>query len=113
MSKVWKGFRQDSLFNSVGDTLYFLLGMILAKKYNNIYLFIFIFLIGFIFFSIHFQYYLRNRRLSYLKSKDNTIEFKNTIFKLPMYIYNTLFIAWIIVSLIVFIKLYVLNKKFK
>jgi len=48
MSKVWKGFKQDSLFNSVGDTLYFLLGMILAKKYNNIYLFIYLFL--FLFF---------------------------------------------------------------
>lgn len=109
----WVGFRQDSLINTIGDTFYFLLGMILAKNYNNIYLFIFIFLIGVIFFSLHFQHYLRNMRLSYLKSKDNTIKFKNAIFKLPDYSYNTLFIAWIIVSLVVFIKLKISNKSFK
>jgi hypothetical protein len=112
-SEEWTGFKEDSLFNSVGDTLCFLLGMMLAKNYNNMYLFIFIFLIGFIFYSPYFQYYLTNNRLNYLKSQDNTIELKNTIFKLPKYSYNILFIAWTIISLITFIKLKIKNKNFK
>ena len=113
MSKVWKGFKQDSLFNSVGDTLYFLLGMILAKKYNNIYLFIFIFLIGIIFYSPYFQNYLTNLRLEYLKNKDYNFKIKNTLF-VPhnqVYTYNIWFIIWTITSLIAFIKLKIINKK--
>lgn len=109
-SEGWKGFKTDSILNGVGDTLCFLLGMIFSKKYNNLYLFIFIFLVGLLFYSPYFQDYLTKRRLEYLKSKDNTLNIENKLFNSDKYYWHYI---WLIVSLIVFIKLYVLNKKFK
>ena len=114
-SEEWKGFKSDSIFNSIGDTLLFLLGMMLAKNYNNIYLFIFIFLIGIIFYSPYFQNYLTNLRLEYLKNKDYNFKIKNTLF-VPhnqVYTYNIWFIIWTITSSIAFIKLKIINKKYK
>ena len=103
-SQIWKGFQSDSAINGFGDTLVFMLGMLLSKKYNNIYLFIFIFLVGFIFFSKNFQYFLVNHRLQYLKSKDNTLNVDNRKFYTYSYYLDYI---WIIVSLITFIKLYI------
>ena len=31
----WIGFKKDSILNGIGDTIIFLLGMIIAKNYNN------------------------------------------------------------------------------
>jgi hypothetical protein len=109
-SESWKGFRTDSISNGIGDTLVFMLGMLLSKKYNNIYLFIFIFLVGFIFFSKNFQDFLVNHRLQYLKSKDNTLNIDNRKFYTYSYYLDYI---WIIVSLITFIKLYIIHKKNK
>jgi|688.fasta_scaffold823806_1 hypothetical protein len=112
-SEQFKGFKNDSIVNSVGDTLFFMIGMFVAKNYNNLYLFIFIFLIIFLFYSPYFQNYLTKRRLEYLKRKDNTIKIKNRIFNLHEYTYNILFTIWVIVSLLIFIKLKISNKSFK
>ena len=110
-SEDWKGFKSDSITNSVGDTLCFIIGMFVAKKYNNLYLFIFIFLVGLLFYSQYFKDYLTNTRLDYLKSKYNTI--KKSVFDSRKNNYNNgWFICWIIVSLATFIKLKISNKKF-
>jgi hypothetical protein len=106
----WIGFKKDSILNGIGDTIVFLLGMIIAKNYNNIYLFIFIFLVVFIFYSPYFQNYLSNMRIKYLKNKDNTIELKNTIFDKNKYSFHY---YWLIICLVVFIKLKITNKSFK
>ena len=87
-----------------------MIGMFVAKNYNNFYLFIFIFLVGLLFYSPYFQDYLTKRRLEYLKSKDHTLKIDSKLFNSDKYYMHY---TWIIVSLIVFIKLYVLNKKFK
>ena len=60
----WYGFKNDSIFNSIGDTVVFLLGMFLAKNYNNWYFFIFIFLLGVLFYSPMFQSYLINNQIN-------------------------------------------------
>ena len=113
-SEDWKGFKEDSIFNSVGDTICFLLGMMLAKNYINIYLFIFIFLIVFLFFSPYFQYYLTNTRLEYLKSKYHKLKIENRLFNLDKYyMHYRWIIIWTIMSLITFIKLKNSNKSFK
>lgn len=109
-SEGWKGFKSDSVINGIGDTVVFMLGMLLSKKYNNIYLFVFIFLVGFIFFSKNFQDFLVNHRLQYLKSKDNTLNVDNRKFYTYSYYLDYI---WIIVSLITFIKLYIIHKKNK
>jgi hypothetical protein len=109
-SESWKGYKSDSAINGFGDTLVFMLGMLLSKKYNNIYLFIFIFLVGFIFFSKKFQDFLVNHRLQYLKSKDNTLNVDNRKFYTYSYYLDY---TWIIVSLFTFIKLYIIHKKIK
>ena len=108
----WKGFKKDSLLNSVGDTLVFMIGMFLAKNYINVYLFIFIFLVVFLFYSPCVQSYLTNMRLDYLKTKDNTLQLKNSLFDSPMNTYNIFFFIWIFMSIITFIKLKTKNKKF-
>jgi hypothetical protein len=112
-NEQWKGFKKDSLFNSVGDTIVFMIGMFLAKNYNNIYLFIFIFLTIFLFYSPYFQRYLTSLRLDYLKTKDNTLELKNSILDSPMNTYNIFFFIWFFMSLVTFIKLKTKNKNFK
>jgi sterol desaturase/sphingolipid hydroxylase (fatty acid hydroxylase superfamily) len=114
----WKGFKKDSVLNSVGDTFVFMIGMFIAKNYNNIYLFIFIFLIVFIFYSPYYQSFLTNARLEYLKTKDNTLKLKDSVLDSPMNTYNIFFFIWFFMSLITFIKLYtkynknLINKKF-
>ena len=40
-SRHWIGFKKDSTLNGIGDTICFLIGMMISKKYNNIYLFLF------------------------------------------------------------------------
>jgi hypothetical protein len=108
-SGQWIGFKKDSILNGVGDTLFFMIGMFVSKNYNNLYLFIFIFLMVFIFYSPYFQSYLTKRHVKYLKSKNNTIKIKNTIFDLSN---NHFYYYWLIISLITFIKLKISNKKF-
>lgn len=109
-NKIWKGFKSDSMVNTIGDTFVFMLAMVLAKNYNNAYLFIFIFLIGLLFFSRYFQDFLLNQRLKHLKSKDNKLTIHNTKFDSYSYYFDYI---WIISSLIVIIKLYVKGKKNK
>ena len=108
-STEWKGFKCDSIFNSFGDTLCFMIGMFLSKNYNNNYLFIFIFILGFIFFSPYFQSYLVRKRLEYIKSKDNQINIESRLFNPDTYYKNYL---WIVASLIIFIKLNIKYKKY-
>lgn len=108
--KDWKGFKSDSIINGIGDTLGFMVGMFLANKYNNIYLFVFIFLVGLIFFSHSFQNILVSNRLYYLKSKDNTLNIHNRNFYTYTFYHDY---VWIISSLLIFIKLYIINKKNK
>jgi len=107
--RQWIGFKQDSLLNSIGDTICFLVGMMIAKNYNNIYLFIFISIIVFLLYSPYFQNYLTNMRLEYLKSKGSKLQIKNTIFDTNKYGFHY---YWLIICLIVFIKLKIKNKKF-
>jgi hypothetical protein len=109
-SEDWKGFKSDSILNSVGDTFCFLLGMIFSKNYNNFYLFIFIFLVGLLFYSPYIQNYLTKHRLKYLKSKDHTLKIENKLFNSDKYYWHY---TWAIVSLVVFIKLKISNKSFK
>lgn len=109
-SGQWIGFKKDSIFNSIGDTIIFLLGMMIAKKYNNIYLFIIIFIVGHIFYSPYFQNYLTNCRIKYFKSKNPKLQIKNTILDLDKRYFTH---YWIIACLIVFIKLKISNKNFK
>lgn len=110
-SEGWKGFKCDSVFNSVGDTFVFLLGMMLAKNYKNMYLFYFIVILGLLFFSPYVQNYLTNIRLKYLKSKDDALKVENSIFDLHnnYYKFSICFPLWVITSLVVFIK--IKNKK--
>ena len=109
-SEDWKGFISDSKDNSIGDTLFFMIGMFFAKNYNNFYLFIFIFLMVFLFYSPYFQSYFTKRRLEYIKSKDNTLNIENKLFSSDKYYTHYI---WAIVSLVVFIKLKITNKSFK
>jgi hypothetical protein len=109
-SGQWIGFKKDSIFNSIGDTLFFMLGMFVAKKYNTIYLFIIISIVGFIFYSPHFQNYLTNCRIKYFKRRNRKLKIKNTILDLSKYHFHY---YWLIACLIVFIKLKILNKNFK
>ena len=111
-NEQWKGFKKDSLINSVGDTIVFMIGMFIAKNYNNIYLFIFIFLTIFLFYSPYFQRYLTSLRLDYLKTKDNTLQLKNSIIDSSMNNYNIFFFIWfwVLMSLVTFIKLKTKNK---
>lgn len=101
--KLYDGFRTDSFFNSIGDTVFFLLGMYLAKHYNNNFLFFIIFIIGVLFFSPQYQNYLTNNRFEYIKkvSKNYKLKSKSNHSKLDI----KLFLLWIIASFIVFIKL--------
>jgi hypothetical protein len=107
--KQWIGFKKDSFLNGIGDTIFFLAGMMIAKNYNNIYLFTFISTIVFLFYSPYFQNYLTDIRLKYLKSKGVKLEIKNTILDRNKY---SLHYYWLIICLIIFIKLKTKNKKF-
>ena len=107
--KQWIGFKKDSFLNGIGDTIFFLAGMMIAKNYNNIYLFTFISTIVFLFYSPYFQNYLTDMRLKYLKSKDIKLEIKNTILDRNKYCIHY---YWLIICLIIFIKLKIKNKKF-
>ena len=109
-SGQWIGFKKDSIFNSIGDTIIFLLGMMFAKKCNNIYLFIIISIVGFIFYSPNFQNYLTNCRIKYFKSRNPKLQIKNTILDLDKQYFSY---YWLIICLVVFIKLKILNKNFK
>ena len=115
-NKDWYGFKNDSIFNSIGDTVVFLFGMFLAKNYNNLYLFIFIFLLGLLFYSPYLQSYLQYDRLQYLydigfKSNSDNIILHTDKHYLKCY-------QWIIACLVIFImlkkniKLYQLIKQF-
>ena len=112
----WYGFKNDSIFNSIGDTVVFLLGMFLAKNYNNWYFFIFIFLLGVLFYSPMFQSYLINNRLYYLQDKGYKLNLENVLHNKDEQ-YSRVF-KWIIASVVTLImlkkniKLYKLIKQF-
>jgi hypothetical protein len=100
-SKDWYGFKTDSIFNSIGDTVVFLLGMFLAKNYNNWYFFIFIFLLGVLFYSPMFQSYLIDNRLYYLQDKGYKLNLKNVLYnKYEQYLRV---FKWIIASVVTLI----------
>lgn len=117
-NNFYRGFQSDSILNSIGDTFCFMIGMLLAKNYNNLYLFIFIFIVGLIFFSTHMQDYLIRIRLNYINSLNNTSKIMNTKFDRSSSSYYFDYL-WIMFSLITFIKLYakynknLINKKFR
>ena len=100
---VYDGFKKDSLFNTLGDTIFFMLGMFLAKNYNNIYLLILIILIGICFSSPICQDYLISERLKYWENKYS--ELKNR----PNKDYNNqnyfFWSIWILVTIFIIIKL--------
>ena len=112
----WYGFKNDYIFNSIGDTVVFLLGMFLAKNYNNWYFFIFIFLLGVLFYSPMFQSYLINNRLYYLQDKGYKLNLENVLHNKDEQ-YSRVF-KWIIASVVTLImlkkniKLYKLIKQF-
>lgn len=117
-NNFYKGFESDSILNSYGDTFCFMIGMFLAKNYNNLYLFIFIFIVGLIFFSTYMQDYITRERLNYVSNiVNNTLEIPNTKFDRSSSYYYFDYL-WIIISLVTFIKLYtkynknLINKKF-
>ena len=102
-SKEWQGFKNDSIFNSIGDTVIFLLGMFLAKNYNNWYLFIFIFLLGLFFYSPNCQSYLQYDRVYYLEDKGFKLNVENILLHTREQ-YVKCF-QWIIVCFIIFVML--------
>jgi len=100
---VYDGFKKDSFFNTIGDTVFFMLAMFLAKKYNNVYFLLIIILIGIWFFSPTYQNYLLIERMNYWENKYP--ELKNR----PNKDYNNqnyfFWYIWILVSIITIIKL--------
>ena len=97
--QFYKGFRTDSVFNSIGDTVFFLLGMYVAKKYNNNLLLFMVFLTGILFFTPQYQLSLAKSRYKYIKQLYPKITSDNSNLDLKM-----LWI-WILTCIIVFIKL--------
>ena len=102
----YDGFRSDSFFNTIGDTIFFMLGMILANHYNNTYLFTINFIVGFIFFSPSFQNILTINRMKYI----NKLYPKIKVNKIKNYtlVDHYLWLIWIIVNI-----LYIIKFKFK
>ena len=96
--RVYSGFKCDSVFNSVGDTIFFMLGMILAKNYRSNVLNTIIFIIGVIFYSPHLQRYLTNNRLFYLEKKMN-IKMNHT-----QELDYSIFILWIVCYSVLLLK---------
>jgi len=97
--KFYKGFRTDSLFNSIGDTVCFLLGMYVAKHYNNNLLLFLIVIAGIIFLTPQYQTYLTDSRFKYIKKIYPKIKFNK--YKID----QTLLCIWILSSIVVTIKL--------
>ena len=100
---VYDGFKKDSYFNTLGDTIFFMLGMFLSKHYNNLYLFLFILLIGFWFFSPTYQYYLIKQRLQYWQNEHSQLKKRpNKEYTDQNYFFWSI---WTLVSIILLIKL--------
>lgn len=100
--KVYIGHKTDSIFNTLGDTIVFMIGMFLAKKNNSILLLLIILLIGLIFYSTPFQNYINDKRMN--KFKELYPQLKNVKFHDHTERYNLFFYLWIFVSVTLIIK---------
>lgn len=100
--KVYIGHKTDSLFNTLGDTIVFMIGMFLAKKYNSFLLLFIIVLIGLIFYSAPFQNYINGKRTEKFKELYPPLE--NVTFDYHTESYNLFFYLWIFVSITLLIK---------
>jgi hypothetical protein len=101
-NQLFYGFKSDSLLNSIGDTIVFMLAMFLAKHYNNNYFFSANFVLGLCFFSPYFQHYLTNYRLQYLQNKFFNLKGIHTT-DYTFFHYFT-FLIWILINYLVFVK---------
>lgn len=100
---VYDGFKKDSYFNTLGDTIFFMLGMFLAKKYNNLYLLLFVILIGIWFFSPTYQNYLIEQRLKFWENKHSQLKNRaNKEYTDQNYFF---WIIWFLVSIFIIIRL--------
>ncbi len=100
---VYDGFKKDSFFNTIGDTVFFMLAMFLAKKYNNVYFLLIIILIGIWFFSPTYQNYLLIERMNYWENKYSQLKNRpNKDYTDQNYFFWSI---WILVSIILLIKL--------
>jgi len=107
VQKKWKhvydGFKKDSYFNTIGDTVFFMLGMFLAKHYNNIYLLILIIFIGIWFFYPTYQNYLLIERMNYWENKYPELKNRsNKDYNNQNYFF---WYTWILISLFIIIRL--------
>jgi hypothetical protein len=98
--KIYEGFRTDSFFNSIGDTVFFLIGMYLAKHYNNNLLFFVIFIIGVLFFSPQYQEFIGKARFNYIKKMYPNLKANNSNSNLQIKLLG----IWIFLAIIVKIK---------
>ena len=100
---LYDGFKKDSYFNTIGDTIFFMLGMFLAKHYNNIYLLILIIFIGIWFFYPTYQNYLLIERMNFWENKNSQLKNRpNKDYTEQNYFFWSI---WILVSIILLIKL--------
>ena len=98
-----KRCKKDSYLNTLGDTIFFMLGMFLSKYYNNLYLLLFVILIGVCFFCPHYQDYLVKQRLIFWKNKNSQLKNRpNKDYTDQNYFFWSI---WILVSIILLIKL--------
>jgi len=80
-----------------------MLGMFLSKHYNNLYLLLFVILIGFWFFSPTYQDYLVKQRLIFWENGHPELKnIPNKEYTDQNYFF---WIIWILVSIILLIKL--------
>ena len=100
---VYDGFKKDSMFNTLGDTVFFMLGMFLAKHYNNIYFLFLIILIGIWFFSPIYQNHLLVERMNYWENKHPQLKNRsNKDYNNQNYLF---WYIWIFINIFIIFKL--------
>ena len=67
-NKIYDGFKKDSIINSLGDTIFFMLGMFLAKNYFNKYVLYFLMIVGIIFLSPFTQNIIIQHRYDFINN---------------------------------------------
>jgi len=100
-NSIYTGFRKDSIVNTIGDTIFFMLGMYLAKKYFNKYILYLFIIIGTIFLSSFIQNIISKMRYKFINSIFKNIKNKQIKKK---YKVNFLLISWLIFSIITLYK---------